>query len=74
MTLGQPAGGMPVGGLGLRPQVAVPLLGDEGRQQAVAQAEELSEETARSTVSIRWPSRAGTVHEVPQGIELLLGP
>jgi hypothetical protein len=44
VVLGQSACDVPVGRLGLGPEVAVALLGDEGRQQAVAQPEQLPEQ------------------------------
>jgi hypothetical protein len=65
MPLGEPAGDVPVGGLGLRSEVSVALLSDEGRQQGVAQAEQLPEEFPFHGVDpLAVPG--GPVHELPR--------
>jgi hypothetical protein len=72
VALGQPPHGAALGRLGLGAEVAVARSGDEGRQQGVTEAEELSEESPFHRVDALAVS-GGLLDEVPQSIELVLG-
>ena len=71
-SLGQPPDEMPPGRLGLRPEVAVTLSGDDGRQQDVSQPEQLPEDLPFHRVDPQ-AVLGGPLDELPQGVELVVG-
>jgi hypothetical protein len=71
VALGQPPHDATLGRLGLRADVAVAVGGDEGRQQGVTEAEQLSEDFPFHRVDPLHAS-GRLPHELAQGIELVL--
>ncbi len=67
MALGLPSYGVTFGA-----DVAVAVGGDEGRQQGVVQAEQLPEDFPLHDIDPPC-LLGGLLHEVPQGVELVLG-
>ena len=72
VSLGQSADDLPLGGLGLWPQVPVALHSDEGRQQGMSLGQRSLDQAPLHGVD-PLALVSGVPHEVPEGIELLLG-
>ncbi len=72
MPLGQPADGVPVGGLDLGSLIAIALVGNEGRQQVESQSQQVPEQAPLHGVD-PLAVLTGLPHEVPEGLEPLLG-
>jgi hypothetical protein len=72
VVLGPSANDSAVGGLGLRPSIAVAPQGDERRQQSVSQGKEVSPDLSLDPVD-PWIHLGRRPHEAHQVIELLPG-
>ena len=73
MRLGQSLEGPALGCLDVRPEVAVALVGDEGGQQGVPEAEQLPHQVPLHGVD-PLAVLAGLLHEVPAGDRTAAGP